>query len=324
MRLKYLFILFISTIAINGCNLEELPESTTTKGPVFGSESGMMLYANSFYNIMDGKNKHRADAISDYLARKDTPAFITPGNYSAEVSSGWSWSDLRNINYFIQNCNDPKVPLAVRKNYLGIARFFRAYFYFDKVKRFGDVPWINKALDVADKDILYKGRDSRVMVMDSVLADLDYATANITVANEASRSLVTRDVAFAFKARVALHEGTFRKYHKALNLGSSVTDLLNQAAVAAKKVMDGGTYKLYDGAGTDKSYRQVFINPAPIATEVMMSAVCDLALNNLNDANWYWTSGTYGDKANFTRTFINTYLNIDGTPFTKNDAYHVV
>ena len=68
---------------------------------------------------------------------------------------------------------------------------------------------------------------------------------------------------------------------------ASSAGLLTQAAVAAKKVIDEGGYKLYEGAGTDKSYRQVFINPAPIATEVMMSAVCDLALNNLNDGNWY-------------------------------------
>lgn len=303
------------------CNLEELPEATTTKGPIFGSESGLILYTNSFYNMFNGKNLHRADAMSDYLARKDTPPFITEGNFSANVSSGWSWSDLRNINYFIQNCNDPKVPIAIRKNYLGIARFFRAWFYFDKVKRFGDVPWINKPLDVKDTDQLTKGRDSRTMVMDSVLADLDYACQNIISPSEGSRSLVTKYVAFAFKSRVALHEGTFRKYHTNLGLQGTSAGLLNQAAVAAKKVMDEGGYKLYDGAGTDKSYRQVFINPAPIATEVMLSAVCDLALNNLNDANWYWTSGTYGDKASFIRTFINTYLNVDGTPFTNNPAY---
>jgi hypothetical protein len=53
----------------------------------------------------------------------------------------------------------------------------------------------------------------------------------------------------------------------------------------------------------------------------MLSAVADLALNNLNDGNWYWTSGTYGDKASFIRTFINTYLKIDGTPFTNDPAY---
>jgi hypothetical protein len=320
MKLKYIYFLFFA-VFISSCDLEELPQATTSKGPIFANESGLILYTNSFYTMFNGKNLHRADAMSDYLARKDTPPFITEGNYSAQVSTGWSWSDLRNINYFIENCTDPKVPVAVRKNYIGIAKFFRAWFYFDKVKRFGDVPWIGKPLDVKDTDLLYKGRDSRAMVMDSVLADLDYASLNITSPSEGTRSLVTKYVAYAFKARVALYEGTYRKYHTNLGLTGSAANLLNQAAVAAKKVMDEGGYKLYDGAGVDKSYRQVFINPAPVATEVMLSAVCDLALNNLNDGNWYWTSGTYGDKANFIRTFINTYLNIDGTPYTNNPAY---
>jgi len=321
MKLNYIFCLLFTSSLFLGCSLEEIPEATTTKGPIFSSESGLILYTNSFYNMMNGKNLHRADAMSDYLARKDTPPFITPGNFSAEVSSGWSWSDLRNINYFIKNCNDPKVPLAVRNNYIGIARFFRAWFYYEKVKRFGDVPWINKPLDVSDTELLNKGRDSRVMVMDSVIADLNFACANITAKTEGTRSLVTKYAAFAFKSRVCLYEGTLRKYHTNLNLGTSSANLLTQAAAAAKVVMDEAGYKLYDGAGVDKSYRQVFINPAPVATEVILSAVCDLALNNLNDGNWYWTSGTYGDKANFIRSFINTYLNIDGTPFTNNPAY---
>ena len=133
MKLKYIFLLVTATL-LASCDLEELPEATTTKGPIFGSESGLVLYTNSFYTMFNGKNLHRADAMSDYLARKDTPPFITEGNYSAQVSSGWSWSDLRNINYFIQNCNDPAVPLTVRKNYIGIAKFFRAFFSFRKRK----------------------------------------------------------------------------------------------------------------------------------------------------------------------------------------------
>jgi hypothetical protein len=314
-------ILILTTLFVVGCDLEEVPVSTSSKGPIFGSESGLALYTNSFYTLFNGKNMHRADAMSDYLARRDSPAFITEGNYSAQVSTGWSWSDLRNINYFIQNCNDPAVPAAVRNNYLGIAKFFRAWFYFDKVKRFGDVPWIGKPLDIKDVDLLYKERDPRTVVMDSVLADIDFACQNITSNSENTRSLVTKYVAYAFKSRVSLYEGTFRKYHTNLNLGGTVPGLLNQAAVAAKKVMDESGYKLYDGSGTDKSYRQVFTSSAPVGTEVMLAAICDLALANLNDANWYWTSGTYGDKASFIRTFINTYLKVDGTPYTNDPAY---
>jgi hypothetical protein len=237
------------------------------------------------------------------------------------VSSGWSWSDLRNINYFIANCNDPKLSVSIRNNYLGIARFFRAWFYFEKVKRFGNVPWIGKPLEVSDKELLFKSQDSRKLIIDSIIADLNFASENITSKSENTRSLITKYVAYAFLARVCLYEGTYRKYHTQLGLTSTSNALLEQAATAAKKVMDEGGYKLYDGAGIDKSYRQVFINPAPISTEVMLSAVCDLALNNLNDANWYWTSGTYGDKANFIRSFINTYLKIDGTPYTNDPSY---
>jgi hypothetical protein len=321
MKLKSIIFSILGSLFIYGCNLEEFPEATTTKGPIFGSESGLILYTNSFYNILNGKNLHRADAISDYLCRKDSPAFITPGNFSAEVSSGWSWSDLRNINYFIANCNDPKLSVSIRNNYLGIARFFRAWFYFEKVKRFGNVPWIGKPLEVSDKELLFKSQDSRKLIIDSIIADLNFASENITSKSENTRSLITKYVAYAFLARVCLYEGTYRKYHTQLGLTSTSNALLEQASTAAKKVMDEGGYKLYDGAGIDKSYRQVFINPAPISTEVMLSAVCDLALNNLNDANWYWTSGTYGDKANFIRSFINTYLKIDGTPYTNDPSY---
>jgi hypothetical protein len=96
------------------------------------------------------KNSTAQDAMSDYLAVKSVPDFIRDGAFSATNSSGWDWSDLRNINYFIQNCTDPDVPAATRRSYLGLARYFRAYFYMDKVKRFGDVPWINKPIDYDD------------------------------------------------------------------------------------------------------------------------------------------------------------------------------
>jgi starch-binding outer membrane protein, SusD/RagB family len=32
----------------------------------------------------------------------------------------------------------------------------------------------------------------------------------------------------------------------------------------------------------------------------------------------------YGDKASFSRTFINTYLKVDGTPFTSTPAWETM
>jgi len=320
MKLNKLWLLLVIVLAATACKkLDQEPESTASKAAIFGSENGLQLYANSFYSILPG-NSTSLDAMSDYLAVKEVPSFIQAGVYAPNLSSGWSWGDLRNINYLIVNNTDPKVTAEARKNYLGLARYFRAYFYFEKVKRFGDVPWINKPLEVSDPS-LYNGRDKRTLVMDSVLADINYAAENIRTSNDPTRSTITKDVALGLKSRICLFEGTFRKYHTELNLQSTANDWLNHAATAAKQIMDKNTYSINTAGGTSNSYRQVFTNAAPVTTEVMLSSICDLTLNVLNEANWWWTSGTYGAKASFTRTFINTYLNIDGTPFTNNSEY---
>jgi len=321
MKKQYLWFILLGFL-LAGCELEQTPVSTTSKSAVFGSESGLKLYSNSFYGILPQGNT-RQDAMSDYLAVKTVPTFVQENAFAPTLSSGWDWGDLRNINYFIVNNKDPRVPLSVRKHYTGIARFFRAYFYYDKVIRFGNVPWINKPLSVSDPE-LYGGRDNRTLVMDSVLADINYACENISVTNDNTRSLVTKWVAYAFKSRLCLFEGTFRKYHTELGLTSSANAWLNEAANAAKKVMDEGGYSLNTSGGPGKSYRQVFINPSPLGNEVLLASVMDLALNELHDANWYWTSGTYGDKASFIRTFINTYLKLDGTPFTNTPGYETM
>lgn len=320
MKKLYLWLIIFSSFLVS-CEdqLNQVPESTASKSAVFGSQQGLELYTNSFYAMLPGTATN-LDAMSDYLAVKAVPTFIQKGAFAPTLSTGWTWTDLRNLNYFITNNVDPKVPADVRNNYTGLAKFFRAYFYFEKVKRFGNVPWVGKVLSVNDP-VLYGGRDPRTLVMDSVLADIDYACANIKSTNDASRSMITKYVAYALKARICLFEGTFRKYHTELNLQGTANTWLNHAATAAKAVMDAKIYSIYTTGGPGKSYRTLFTQAAPVASEVMLSAISDITLKILNDANWYWTSGTYGDKASFIRTFINTYLNLDGTPFTNNPSY---
>jgi hypothetical protein len=320
MKKQYIWVLLLSLLFAS-CEkqLEQVPVSTASEAAVFGSQQGLELYTNSFYSMLPGLTTS-LDAMSDYLAVKAVPTFVQKGAFAPTLSSGWTWTNLRNINYFIANNKDPKVPADVRKNYTALARFFRAYFYFEKVKRFGDVPWAGKPLDVSDP-ILYGPRDPRALIMDSVLADIDYACANLTLTKDATRSLITKYIAYGFKSRICLFEGTFRKYHTELGLESTASKWLNEAASSARIVMDEGGFTINTSGGAGKSYRLLFTNPAPVSTEVMLSAISDLTLKILNDANWYWTSGTYGDKASFTRTFINTYLNIDGSPFTNNPGY---
>jgi len=336
MKIQYLFFVIIALLLF-GCELEQIPQDTTSKQAVFGSEQGLELYSYSFYNFLPSANNiHTAESMSDYAARRGAPAFLMEGAYSSTsdddgsasgndiVALGgdrdWGWTHLRNFNFFIENCTDETIPEDVRDNYIGLARFFRAFFYFEKVKRYGDVPWITKALDVEDPD-LYKGRDPRTLVMDNVLEDLNFACENITLTSDGTRSLVTKWAAYALKSRVCLFEGTFRKYHDELGLQSSANTWLTEAANAAKVIMDESGFKVYTGDGTDMSYRKLFISKYPVGDEIIMAVIMDEALAKTHSANWYYTSTTTGVRFNFIRTFINTYLNLDGTPFTDNPDY---
>ena len=153
------------------CSMDEIPQASVDKETVFNNENGLETYSYSFYNMLPSvTNGYNMDAMCDYGAVTNYNDFIRKGAYSAELSTGWDWEDLRNINYFIENCTSEAVEENVRNNYIGLARFFRAYFYYNKVVRFGDVPWIDRTLTV-DDELLFAPRDSRTVVMDHVLED---------------------------------------------------------------------------------------------------------------------------------------------------------
>ena len=325
--IKYFGVSLLVVGALASCtkNLDQTPQSTATEASVFGSQAGLALYSNSFYNILPSiTTPFRTDCnLSDYGAVSTVPMYIVPGAYTSLNNTGWSatsvWNNLRNVNYFIQNCNNPAVPASVNANYVGLAKFFRACFYYNMVQEYGNVPWISKPLDVSDTAILYAGRDPRNVVMDSVLADLNFAIANISTTSDPTRSTITKWVAYGMKSRICLWEGTFRKYQEA---DASSTSWLQQAAAAAKAVMDSAGFSL--NTGGNMAYWNLFISTAPLTNEVMLADVTSTSLGIYNDANWYLTSATYGPRFNFIRTFINTYLNIDGSRFTDIPGHDTI
>lgn len=320
-------VLAVTAALLPACtkNLEQTPQSTADNKAVFSSEDGLKLYSNSFYDILPGLNDvYKTDcSLSDYGALSAVPDFLREGAYTSrqELWTSTTWSPLRNINYFIVNCNNPAVLQKTRENYIGIARFFRALFYFEKVKRYGNMPWVNTPLNITDT-ILYSGRDPRTKVMDSVLADIDYACTHITTALDASRSTITKWVAYGLKSRICLFEGTFRKYHTNYNLTATANTWLQQAATASKAVIDSAGYSL--NTGSNLAYRNLFISGSPVTSEIMLANIASASLGVYNDANWYYTSATYGPRFSFTRTFINTYLNTDGTPFTDKPGHDTI
>jgi len=211
MTKKFLVPMLLVIVTLSACKkyLDKSPLDKLTPDQAFSSEANLKLYINSFYLMLPNANMiYQSELTSDQTVRKDVPPYLLSGFspqsafsganatafHASNANANWNWSNLRNINYFIVNNNNQSIAVNVRNNYTGIARFFRAYFYFNMVKTYGDVPWYNKPLAVDDPD-LYKPRDTRQMVMDSVLADLNFACNNITDVKDVSCTTITRWVA---------------------------------------------------------------------------------------------------------------------------------
>ena len=95
----------------------------------------------------------------------------------------------------------------------------------------------------------------------------------------------------------------------------------NVAASASEYLMNKSGKKLYTAEGPAKSYRALFINDSPITEEILMAVVSSENLGVLHHANWKWTSPTYGNRFSMTRPFINTFLQLDGTPYTERPGW---
>lgn len=321
-----IFILTVLAGLSGSCSdfLETEPVDKLVPTAFFEKEEDLELYTNSFYQRMlpGGLAVVQADEMGEYTSKNQSPAYIA-GSYTSVNEDAWEWDDLRNINFFLENFNAESIPQEARDHYEGVARFFRAYFYFDMVKRYGDVPWYSKAMAPEDPD-LYKPRDPREMVMDSVLADLNFAAAHIYDTKDNTSSLVTRQVALAFKSRVCLFEGTFRKYHEQLNLTSSADKFLEEAADAAKKVMESRQYTLYNTGNPATDYRTLFTSENPVSEEVLWAVVYNNSLKRWHNITWKFNSATYGSRWGLNKQFINTYLMTDGSRFTDRPGYNTL
>ncbi|MEZ4969631.1 MAG: RagB/SusD family nutrient uptake outer membrane protein [Flavobacteriaceae bacterium] len=310
--------LFLAIIFI-GCDtdyLDRAPEDELDAEFFFNTAKDLEVATNDFYTMFSGKDEYSDDSASDNVVQL-TPAARVRGSRLVPTergSGGWSWGRLRDINYFLENYRKVEDEEA-KLHYSGIARFFRAYFYFHKVKTFGDVPWYGKVLKAGDPD-LYKARDSRELVMDSVLTDINYAVTHIPATKELNK--ITKYTAFLLKARIALFEGTFRKYHGI----SGYEKFLNEAVSAADELMNSGAYSLFSTGGPHAAYRNLFSRDNQDHVETILAQDFDRELETHN-LGYLMTAPTMGAWG-LPKDLVNSYLMKDGTRFTDIPNYETI
>ena len=188
------------------------------------SETDLELYANGFIQKMipgDGTIT-RGDIYADYCAVDIPTDLLRPdGNVSPDNQTGWAesnWTNLRRVNYMLDNMHKCKgrVSDEIYNHYEGVARFWRAWFYYDKVQTFGAVPWYDFTIAASDKEAMMKPRDSREYVMDK--GPYSLVTGDVKTAYRSlftSAGLLTQEVIFGreySKELSAFHETSWYYY----------------------------------------------------------------------------------------------------------------
>jgi len=308
----YSFIALLSGTA--GCSdmLDQYPLDAISPETYYNNADELRSATNQFYGMFPGAASGYTES-ADVVCTFNLPAEVQGIRTVPTSGGGWNWEYLRAVNFYLSHsvrCDD----VDAREHFDGIARFFRAYFYFEKVKRFGEVPWFDRELSSTDPE-LFRPRDSRDFIMDKILDDLTYAINNISDKKDLYN--VTHWTALALKSRICLFEGTYRKYHGI----PGYEKFLDECATTSKLFIDNAPYAIYKTGA--QPYRDLFSSMNAIEEEVILARDYDRAQNVMHEANANTLSPTYG-RPGMNKKIVNSYLMTNGDRFTDQPGYETM
>jgi hypothetical protein len=319
--MKKIIYTILSVLIFSACNddyLDRFPETEIGKENFFKSEEDLRIYVNSMYNF-PGVGMYTGDAATDNATttgNTELKTMMVSTPTSETILAGWDWDQLRNINFFLENFNNNDLPDETLNHYEGLARFFRANFYMEKVKRYSNVPWYDYTINTDDEASLMKTQDSREMVVEKVFEDYQFAVNHVE-ANQPSGA-VNKWVVLSYMARNALYEGTYRKYHTELNLQGSTNSFLTLARDAAIQIIQSGNFAIHNTGNSSTDYGELFTSTDLAGnSEVIFSRVYEDGL--LNSGWWSFMFGNY--EVSPSKDLLQSYLQADGSFYSAQDGY---
>lgn len=294
-------------------NLNLYPEDSISEETFFNNVTDLELFANGFYGLLPGAQGPGADDQSDCYVNEKPNTWLFNQESKPTSGGGWSsgdWGNIRSLNFFMQRYGKATGSEDEINAQVAVIRFFRAWEYYYKVRRFGDVPWYETDLNI-DSPELYNGRDSRKDVFKHILEDMDFAIEHLP-SNPATGRL-HKYAALAYKSRICLYEASFRKYH---SLGD-YEELYKEAADAAEQVIDSERYEIYTNNHPESDYYNLFIQEdLSTNSECIMPRVYETKLLTHNNTRQLEESYT-----GMSRAMFEQYLCADGLPTGVSPTY---
>ena len=316
-----LFILGMVALGLVSCSKDFLNRGSKvvfSDENFWTSEGNVKSYCWEFYNLFSGygtgtNGDFYFTTFTDDQAARSMDLFPTTAPAS---NSHWDYTYIRKANLLLERV--PQMQMLSKEaaaHYLGIARFFRAFEYANLVRHFGDVPYINEYLDQSNLDAIYVPRTPRAAVVDSIMADLQFAAANVrSMARNKSLgdlNMVSQEVVLAYMGRVALYEGTYARYVSS-DEGRAVA-LLQIAAEASAKIIGSNSFTLTPVYRDLYSSMDLGNNPEVLLYKSYVSGILTHSVIG------YTNSSTM--MSGLTRDAVDSFLCSDGLPISLSGMY---
>lgn len=320
----------IAVVGLYGCNkyLDLKPLDSNSDSTNWTSESAIETYSWKFYGYLSElsygsgwtRGQYHAEGLTDDYA---TESFVEFTKTIPNSSGTWNtnYDRIREANIMLNRIDlVPDLSEKAANHWRGVARFFRALYHYNLVRTYGDVVWVEEEIDFSKEENITRPRDSRVTVMDNIVADLEFAMNNCYDPSTAGVNTVNNMVAAALLSRVALYEGAWEKYHNVS--GGHADTFYSKAKTAAAKVIESNLYEVTD------NYKGMYTSLSLVGSkEVLLYKIYTLA--NVNGGKITEAHSQYGWSDSSTPTWgltksaMENYTNDQGLPvhmFAYNDA----
>jgi len=318
MKIVKIFAL-LAVLMISACQkdyLDRVPLDNIVDETFWNTEQDLILAVNTCYAFIKNKNTVDIDRMGDNhinSTASDAYRVIASGNFTydlATVNNQWTdqYEGIRQCNIFLSNYNRAEAVSVERREALAAeARVVRALLYSYLTFFFGDVPIVDKPLNISE---LYGPRDPQEKVVDFILNDLDLAAQHLPreIQTGANLGRVSKGAALALKARVALYASRF-----------------DVAEKAAQDCMDLGVYALYSNGNPKTSYNELFTWAGKLSAGTNKESIlvrtylADVTMHNLSREIQVPDQAS---RFNPTKALVDSYLDTLGYPINHANSVY--
>jgi len=348
MKFRHIIILATAFFALS-CDqvLDKAPLNIISEDKVWNDAVLINAYIDRVYGEMgflvrDGSGFEEVDPTSGLAdegrqGRNWHPLFFRWKAGLLDKDGGllelWPYETIRKTNEFLEKIGTTSaVPEAAKKQLSAKIRYARALIYFNMVKRYGGIPVITRAQQIADSyEELFVKRNREAEVYDFILSEMDGIVADLPPSYPAAEiGYPTKYAALALKSRAAMFAASIATWGKVeidglVGVPAADAQRFWQASYdASKQIIESKAFSLYNKLPDNKSenFRQLFLdeNNSEVIFSKQLTGVNVGSNYDLFMSPFQFCPGWGGSNTSVYLEMVESFENVDGTPGTLDKA----